>query len=507
MDRVVLGIDVGTSGVKALLVSEEGAVLGKAGSEYALSSPRPLWAEQDPEDWWKAVGTAVRAAMKEARCSPRLLAGIGLTGQMHGLVALDSAGSPVRPCILWNDQRSSKECAEMTELVGRERLLRITGKPALPGFTAPKILWVRRHEQADYDQIRHILLPKDYIRHRLAGVYHTDVADASGTCLLDTELRLWSPEILSALEIPEAWMPEVFESTEATAFVSSEVGAEIGIPAGVPVVAWAGDQAAEAVGCGVLAGNEISLAVGTSGVIFAGMPAYRHDPEGRAHTYCHAVPGAWHVMGVMLSAGGSLRWYRDTFGEPEKEAAAQHGIDPYDLLSEYAARIPPVSDGLFFLPYLTGERTPHPDPNARGLFFGITLRHTRHHFTRAVMEGVAFALRDCMELIKSMGFDSGAVRASGGGARSDVWRRIFADVLDADICTVNVSEGAAFGAALLAGVGVGLYANIEEAVSRTVRVTGITVPGSDVETYATAYRKYRMLYPALKECFGPSDLG
>ncbi|MDH7516582.1 MAG: xylulokinase [Bacteroidota bacterium] len=498
MEPAFLGIDIGTSGVKALLVSHDGSVLASAGAEYPLRSPHPLWAEQDPRDWWDAVRKALRTLDGMRSVSLRRVSAVGLTGQMHGLVALDVRGEPVRPCILWNDQRTFRECARITEAVGADRILRITGKPVLPNFTAPKLLWLRVNEPDAYARTAHVLLPKDYIRYRLTGAMHGDVSDASGTSLLDVGTRRWSDEMIAALEIPYPWLPELYESPQVTAAVSPEAARETGLREGIPVVAGAGDQAAEAVGAGVVAPGDVSLALGTSGVVFAALPSYRYDAAGRIHTYCHAVPGGWHVMGVMLSAGGSLRWYRDTFGDTEKSAASARGADAYDILTAEAAEAPPGCDGLLFLPYLSGERTPHADPSARGVFFGFTLRHRKAHFTRAVLEGVGFGLRDALGLVRSLGLRVDSVRATGGGIRSAVWRRILADILGVDILTVNTAHGAAFGAALLAGTGAGFFASVEEAVARTVLVTGRETAGEASLFYERLYERYSALYPALR---------
>ena len=497
----LLGIDIGTSGAKTLLIDATGAVLARAMFEYPLSAPQPLWSEQDPAHWWVAVRKGIAAVLTDSGIRPAELAGIGLTGQMHGLVALDATGTVLRPCILWNDQRAAAECASITERIGRHRLIAITGKPLLPSFTLPKIEWVRVHEPGVYDRIAHVLLPKDYIRYRLSGTLFSEMSDASGTSLLDVGKRCWSLDLLAALDIPAAWMPDVEESPVVTSFVSTAAAAETGLLAGTAIVGGAGDQAAEAVGSGILDGNAVSVTLGTSGVVFAGSKEYTWDSEGRIHSYCHAVPGRWHVMGVMLSAGGSLRWYRDTLGALETEVARDHGIDAYDLLAEYAARVTPGCEGLLFLPYLTGERTPHPDPYARGAFVGITVRHGRDHFVRAVMEGVSYGLRDALELARSIGIGAEDVRLSGGGARSELWRQMLADMFGSEVRTVNVTEGAAFGAALVAGAGTGVYASVTDAVESVVKVTSSTAPGPASAAYNEMYPRYRALYSALKDEF------
>ncbi|MGD8453240.1 MAG: xylulokinase [Phycisphaerae bacterium] len=496
-DGYLLGIDVGTTGSKALLIDAGGEVRGEATTEYPLSTPRPLWAEQDPETWWSATVTSIRAVLEQAGVEGRQVVGVGLTGQMHGLVLLDGQGRVLRPCIMWNDQRTAAQCAAITERVGARRLIELTGNPVLPGFTAPKIVWVRENERGVYDRAAHVLLPKDYLRYRLTGEHFGEVSDASGTSLFDVGRRCWSDEMLAALDIPRAWLPEVTESPVASAKISAQAAAETGLVAGTPVVGGGGDQAAQAVGTGIAAEGVVSVTLGTSGVVFAGCGAYRPEPEGRLHAFCHAVPGMWHLMGVMLAAGGSFRWYRDQVGRSECAAAEQAGRDPYELLTESAAEAPAGCEGLLFLPYLSGERTPHPDPNARGVFCGLTLRHTRAHMTRAVMEGITYGLRDSLELMRGLGLSIRQVRASGGGARSPLWRQMLADVFDAEIVTVNVTQGAAYGAALLAGVGLGVYTSVGQACERAVRVTQRCAPGPAVGVYASYYPHYRALYPAL----------
>ncbi|MBI5645648.1 MAG: xylulokinase [Ignavibacteriae bacterium] len=498
MRPLTLGIDIGTGGAKAVLVRDDGAVMAKAFTPYPLSTPRPLWTEQDPRDWWEATLTSISRAMQDAGAAAADVIGIGITGQMHGLVALDEHGEPLRPCILWNDQRTVAECDEIHTRIGADRVLRICGKPALPSFTAPKLLWMQAHEPALFMRIHTVLLPKDYIRWRLSGALLSDVSDASGTLLFDTARRTWSEDVLAALDIPRRVLPEVTESTEASAFVSADAARVCGLRAGTPIAGGAGDQAAEAVGCGVLGGDEVSVTIGTSGVVFAGMDDYRLDPAGRVHSYCHAIPGHWHVMGVMLSAGGSFRWHRDTFCAEEREKAAAAGIDAYDLMTEFASRIGAGSDGLLFLPYLTGERTPHADPYARGVFFGMTLRHTRHHFTRAVMEGIGFGLKDAFLCINDLGYTPDTVRLSGGGARSELWRQMLADMLDVPVAPVGVAEGAAYGAALLGAVASGLHPTVFSAVEHAVVLGEPSIPGADVPAYAALYPRYRALYRALR---------
>jgi xylulokinase len=456
----VFGLDVGTSGVKGLALSPEGDILARAEAGYPLCTPRPGWAEQDPEDWWRAT-SAVLAQLRAAVGEP---AGIGLSGQMHGLVALDSSDDVIRPAILWNDQRTAAECAEIEERVGLPELIAETGNRALTGFTAPKLLWMRRHEPAEYSRIASILLPKDYIRLRLTGERVTEVTDASGTLLLDVAGRRWSTLMCEALEIPREWLPPVLESVQA---------------------AGAGDQAAGALGVGVDRPGPVSVAMGTSGVVFAALPAYAADPQARVHTFCHSVPGTWHQMGVMLSAAGSLAWLRDAIA-PE--------VDFARLVAE-AERWEPGAEGLTFLPYLAGERTPHADSEARGAFTGLTLRHDRGAFVRAVLEGVAFGLRDSLDLVG--GAEVG--RVSGGGARSDLWMRIVASVLEIPLERMAADEGAAYGAALLGGVAGGVWSDAPEAVAATVRTTAVVEPDPEwTGRYREARETYRALYPALK---------
>ncbi len=485
-----LGIDSSTTGVKALVIDAKGEVVGAATTEIPLSTPKPLWSEQDPADWWRGAVSSIRQVLKETGLTGADVAAIGLTGQMHGLTLLDADGQVLRPAILWNDQRTGAECDDIRARLGQARLIQITGNDALTGFTAPKILWVQKNEPEVYARVKHILLPKDYVRYKLTGGLAVDKADGAGMLLFDLAQRDWSPEVLQALNIPAEWLPQTFEGPEVTGHISAE-GAEVtGLKAGTPVVGGGGDQAAQAVGVGVVQAGIIALTLGTSGVVFASTNEPFIEPEGRLHAFCHSVPGRWHLMGVMLSAAGSLRWYRDTLAP---------GAD-YDALLAPAAQIQPGSEGLLFLPYLTGERTPHPDPLARGAFVGLTVRHTQAHLSRAVLEGVAFGLRDSFELMKAAGLaEITQVRVSGGGAKSPLWRQILADTLNAELVTVNTTEGAAYGAALLAGVGVGAWPDVDTACQSTIKVTGSTQPQADqAAKYEQVYAEYRQLYPALK---------
>jgi xylulokinase len=463
--EALVGIDVGTTAVKALAVSASGEVLARAQASYPLSTPRPGWAEQDPEDWWRATQEVLAALGVKP-------AAIGLSGQMHGLVALDSADRVLRPAILWNDGRTQRQCELIEELVGFDRLVALTGNRALAGFTAPKLLWMRENEPELFAQIRSVLLPKDYVRLRLTGERATDVSDASGTLLLDVGARAWSAPLLDILELDAAILPPALESPEPT-----------GTWEGIPVVAGAGDQAAGAVGVGVIeAGGPLSVVLGTSGVVFAALPGFAADPAARVHAFCHAVPGAWHAMGVMLSAGGALRWLRDVTGGA-----------PYDELMAEAEPWEPGVEGLTFLPYLAGERTPHADPEARGAFAGLSLRHDRGALARAVIEGVAFGLRDSLDLLRDLGVDATVGRVSGGGAGSDLFLRVVASALELPVERVAVDEGAAYGAALLAGVGAGTFDSVAEAAS-LVRPTATIQPAWDL---TEPLARYRALYPAL----------
>jgi len=484
-----LGIDTSTTSSKALLINEQGKVLAVSSSPHSLQTPHPLWSEQDPTEWWQAVAQSIRKVLESANVNGADVAGVGLTGQMHGLVLLDAEGSVLRPAILWNDQRTQAQCDEIHQRIGKERFIQITGNVALTGFTAPKILWVAQNEPEVYAKVKHILLPKDYIRLKLTGAYAMDKADGAGTVLFNLKERDWSPEVLAALQINPDWMPPTYEGTAITGRVSEEAARLTGLAVGTPVVAGGGDQAAQAVGVGAVETGIIGLTVGTSGVIFATTPTALIEPQGRLHAFCHAVPDMWHFMGVMLSAAGSLQWYRDTLAP---------NVD-FDALLVEAANVPAGCEGLQFLPYLSGERTPYPDPLAKGAFIGLTLRHTQAHMTRAVLEGVAFGLKDCFRLIQDAGLGTiRQVRASGGGTKSPLWRQILADVLESELVTVNTTEGAAYGAALLAGVGMGAWKNVISACQKCVQITGTTQPiSANFEAYRAAYSVYHDLYPAL----------
>jgi len=496
---MLLGIDISTTAAKALLIGATGNVVGSATTPLALSTPRPLWSEQHPHDWWQGTVQSIRQVLADSGTAGSDIAAIGLTGQMHGLVLLDERGQVLRPAILWNDQRTGRQCDEIRERLGRRRLIEITGNDALTGFTAPKILWVQQHEPDLYARARHILLPKDYIRYRLTGEYALDRAGGAGTLLFDLKRRTWSEEVYNALEIPAEWLPPTFEGPEITGGVSATAAAETGLAQRTPVAAGGGDQAAGAVGVGAVQPGIVSLALGTSGVVFAPTESPLVEPEGRLHAFCHALPGRWHFMGVMLSAAGSLQWYRDALAPGAS----------FDELVDETESTPPGSEGLLFLPYLTGERTPYPDPLARGAFVGLTNRHRRAHMTRAVLEGVAFGLKDSFTLIQDSGLGNvEQVRLSGGGAKSRLWRQIIADVLAVELVTVNdadgnaTSEGAAYGAALLAAVAAGFYPDVPAACQAAIHVTGRTVPNQvQAAIYQKYYPHYRALYPALASEF------
>jgi xylulokinase len=469
-------------------------VVTVASSTYPLSTPKPLWAEQDPVLWWEATRKSIAEVLKASQIDPASLAAVGLTGQMHGLVLLDEEGQVLRPAILWNDQRAAAECEEMRETLGLARLVEITGNDAFPGFTAPKLLWVRKHEPEVYQRVHQVLLPKDYVRFRLTGEYATDRAGAGGTLMLDLDSRDWSRELLDAFEIPPQWLPPTHEGTEITGTLSETAAADTGLAAGTPIVGGGGDQAAQAMGVGAVEPGIVALTLGTSGVVFAASDRPVTERQGRLHAFPHALPGKWHVMGVMLSAAGSLRWYRDVVAP---------GVE-FDALLEDAGEVESGSEGLVFLPYLSGERTPHADPHARGAFVGLTLRHDRPHLTRAILEGVAYGLRDNFALMQEVGLGAiEQVRVSGGGARSALWRQILADVCGVDLVTVKTTEGAAFGAALLAGVGGGVWPSALAACTAGVELGETTSPNPDSQAlYKSSYRRFKNLYPALAPLFG-----
>lgn len=488
----VIGIDTSTTATKALLIDRSGAVEAMGVSTYDYEIPRPLWSEQDPQLWWDATVSAIRSVLANSSVDVTDIEAVGLTGQMHGSVLLDADGEVIRPALLWNDQRTSVECDEIRERVGKERLIEITGNDALTGFTSPKLLWVRNNEPDNWKRVTTVLLPKDYVRLQLTERRALDVAGGSGTGLFSLASRTWSTEVLSALDLDPELFPPTFEGPEITGRLSDGAAAETGLLSGTPVVGGGGDQAANAVGVGAVTRGIVALSLGTSGVVFATSEGPTIEEQARVHAFCHAVPGRWHMMGVMLSAAGSLRWLRDSL-------AAGKG---FDELVAGAEEVAPGSDGLLFLPYLSGERTPHPDPKAKGAFVGLTTAHDLRHMTRAVLEGVAFGLRDGLDLMIGAGVPQPeSIRASGGGMRSLLWRQILADVLEAEIHTLETEEGAAYGAGLLASVGAGYYSSVDDAVDAAVSAHLAATPTENVGLYREAHQRYRDLYPALRPTF------
>lgn len=495
--KLFIGLDIGTSSAKGVLVDAKGHVIARAADDYPLHVPRPGWTEQDPEDWWAASCHVLKQLLEHTDTPP---AAIGLTGQMHGAVFLNQTGTVIRPAILWNDQRTGDACDSIESTVGSETLRRITGNPALTGFQAPKILWLRDNEPDHYAQLAHVLLPKDYIRYRLSGAFATDVSDAAGTLLLDLTARDWSDHILDALHIPRAWLPEVFESPEITANVHDHGRAATGLAIGTPIVAGAGDNAAAAVGGGIVKSGTALVSIGTSGVVFAHSDSATPDTSGELHCFCHAVPGAYHLMGVSLASGGSLQWFADRIASDEAAVAQRLGRNLHELLAAEADTVAPGADDLYFLPYLAGERTPHMDPNARGAWIGLTLSHDRRHMVRAILEGVAFSLRDSLARIEAQGVTPDKLLLGGGGAHSDVWRRILAAVLNKPVAVQQDQEGPAYGATVLAAVGAGTYSDVETAVASMVSAPAqFESPDPElVADYAPRYATFTRLYPALR---------
>lgn len=500
----LMGIDIGTTSTRTLVIDLDGRVVASAVESYDLTTPHPLWSQQNPADWWTATVRTIRRVLQTVPAEG--IRSIGLSGQMHGLVLLDAEGEVLRPAILWNDQRTADQCDWITRSVGHDALVMETCNPVLTGFTAGKIIWVRDHERSTFDRARRILLPKDYVRFKLTGVFATDVSDASGTSLLNVPRRAWSSTMLAALDLDEAWLPTVHESASPAGVISRRAAEETGLKAGTIVVAGAGDQAAGAVGAGVVERGIISVSLGTSGVVFAHAESPATDPLLRTHTFCHAVPNQWHLMGVMLSAGGSLRWWRDAVCGEEVSAARQCGADPYDLIAASAVNVPAGSEGLLFLPYLTGERTPHADPLARGAFVGLTLRSRKAHLARAVMEGVAYGLNDSLSILRDLQVPIEEIRITGGGARSAVWRQIIADVFQKPLVGLAVDEGPALGAALLAGAACSMYSSVTDACRRCVRTAGVTEPNrAHAGIYQHGYERFRKLYRSLKKDFAAAD--
>ncbi len=504
--QTLLGIDLGTTGVKAaLFAADDGRILADAFVAYPLFHSHPGWAEQNPADWWQATLTAIRACLHAGTlkgAQPTDVRGVGFSGQMHGVVLLDANHQVLRPCIIWADQRSDAQCRWITEKVGANQLIEYVSNPALTGFSAPKLLWIRDNEPDIFAQGRTLLLPKDYIRYRLTGTIAMEISDAAGTCLLDVKHGVWSQEVLKAIELDPALLPPIVAADAVAGTTTIEVETLTGLPAGTPVAGGGADNACGAVGNGVVVPGLALVSIGTSGVVLAHADAPRVDTSGlvpRVHTFNHAVPHAWYLMGVTQSAGLSLRWIRDNIGLPERALERWTGTDAYEILTQEAARVTPGSDGLIFLPYLQGERTPHLDAYARGGWIGLTASHDRRHLVRSVLEGVAFSLKDCLTILREQGLKLEQMRATGGGAKSLLWRQIIADVLGVELVVTNATEGPAFGAALLAGVASGVYPSVPQACEQTVRIVERTQPNSQTATvYAQAYETYKALYPALK---------
>jgi xylulokinase len=500
--KYLLGIDVGTTSVRTILIDENAKIISFSNSEYKLITPKPGWAEQIPDDWWSASVKAIRDIIKKSNVSAKDIACIGLSGQMHGSVFLDGKGDVIRPAILWCDQRTYRECETIYKIFGYKGFIKLSHNRALPGFTAPKILWLRKNEPENFKKVAKILLPKDYIRYRLSDTYATEVSDASGTVLMDIPIRNWSDKILEGLKIKKSLLPEVFESEIITSKVSSESAGITGLLEGTPIVGGGSDNAAGAIGSGIVKNGLISDSIGTSGVVFASSDEPVYDPQGRLHSFCHAVPKKWHLTGVTLAAAGSLRWYFESFGPNPDVIKRFPDLDGYDILDKQADRISVGSDGLIFLPYLSGERTPYADPNARGLFFGISYLHGPDHFVRSIMEGVAFSQLDCLSLIKSLNINSEHIILLGGGSKSSTWRQIISDILNYKVFTLNVEEGPAFGAALIAGVGFGIYPGIEEIVEKIIEKDKENNPiDENVKKYKKFYNVYTSLYLDLRQNF------
>ena len=498
-----LGIDIGTSGTKTLAIDDDGKILAESMSLYPAYHPKPLWSEQDPEDWWQATVKTVRAVVKAAKLKPADVKSIGLSGQMHGSVFLDKKGNVVRRALLWNDQRTAAECAEIEKRAGgRSSLIRMVANPALTGFTAPKILWLRNNEPKNFDKTVRVLLPKDEIRRRLTGELATEVSDASGMLLLDVVHRRWSKELLGKLDLDADLFAKCYESEEVTGTLTKETAKLLGLTTDCVVVGGAGDCAAGAIGNGIVSRGTLSTSIGTSGVMFVHSDKPEVDPQGRVHTFCHAVRGAWHIMGVTLSAGGSLQWFRNQLCQADVAAAKRTKTDIYDTLGAEAEKVSAGSDGLFFLPYVSGERTPHADPDARGCFIGLTLTHTRGHLARAIMEGVTYSLRDSLAVLEEIGVPVKQIRASGGGSRSPLWRQIQADVFGQKVVSINAEQGPAYGVALLAAVGAGTFKDVQEACGATIRVVKETaVNKKSAKAYDAGFPIYQQLYRSLKDDF------
>ncbi len=500
--KYLIGIDLGTSGTKTVLFREDGTAVCSSTREYPMYQPNNGWAEQDPADWWDAAVGTIGQVIRESGVDAGDIAALGISGQMHGLVMLDEKGGVLRKSIIWCDQRTGEECEQITRLVGAQRLIEITANPALTGFTASKILWVRNHEPDVYKQCRHILLPKDYLRYMLTGDFATEVSDASGMQLLDVPGRCWSAEVLEKLDIDPSLLARVYESPEVTGHISHRASRMTGLDTHTLVVGGAGDNAAAAVGTGIVRDGSAFTTIGTSGVVFAHTDKLAIDPKGRVHTFCCAVPGAWHVMGVTQGAGLSLRWLRDTCCLEEKAQALQQGVDAYEIMTALAGQSPVGANRLVYLPYLMGERTPHLDPDCRGVFFGLSAMHTKGDLIRAVLEGVSYSLKDCLDILDGMGVRPDSMLLTGGGARSPFWRRMLADVFDCPVTTTVNTEGPALGVAILAGVGAGIYTSVQEACARMIRIGETLQPdAANAKQYAACHRFYDSLYPVLRDSF------
>lgn len=501
--KYLIGIDIGTTGAKSVLINERGKLLASDFQDYPLSLPHPGWAEQNPEHWVAATVLSLRNLISSSGVAPKSIAGLSFSGQMHGLVCMDELGHVLRPAILWCDQRTSVQCRAIEQAVGgRARLIQLVGNPALEGFTLPKLLWVKQIEPQVYEQTRTILLPKDYVRYRLTGNLGMDVSDAAGTLMLDVKNKRWSKELLQALDIPMALLPPLGESPDIAGTITQQASEQTGLPVGLPVAFGGADNTCAAVGNGVIEQGTVAVSIGTSGTVIAPTNSPVHDKEGRVHTFNHSVPGTWYVMGVMQAAGLSLKWLRDNFGGLERAMGAELGIDPYEFLTAHVGDIAPGAEGLLWLPYLNGERTPHLDPNARGVLFGLSARHTKYHVVRAILEGVVFGLRDSLEIIRSLKIPVEQIRLTGGGAKSPIWRQIQADVFEHPVVTLNVEEGPAFGAAVIAGVATGVLPGFKQFSDRFFKVSREIQPiAHNTKVYEKYYQLYRKLYADLKGDF------
>ncbi|HEY9187277.1 MAG TPA: xylulokinase [Ignavibacteria bacterium] len=500
--KYLLGIDIGTSGTKSLLIDEKGKVIASYLYEYPLYTPHPNWAEQNPEDWWKGTVVSIQNILKISKVPPDSIAAIGLSGQMHSSVFLDKDAKVLRRAILWCDTRTKYECEWIMNKVGRKKIANLVANPALEGFTAPKIIWLRNNEPKLYDKVDKVLLPKDYIRFRLTGEMCTEVSDAAGTLLLDVKNRIWSKKMMDLIGVPYSFLPPVYESIDICGNITEKISKLTGLKAGTPVVGGGADNTCGAVGTGVVKAGRVLASLGTSGVIFAHTNQVKIDPEMRVHTFCHSVPEKWYLMGVMLSAGGSFRWFRDAFCELEKNEALKQNIDVYEILTQKASKVKAGSEGLFFLPYLMGERTPHQSADAKGAFVGISARHNKEHFIRAVIEGITFGMKDSLEIVKEQGIKIEQIRLTGGGAKSKFWRKLQANIYNSEVVTVNNTEGPAFGAAIMAGVGGYVFGSIEEATEKIIKVKERVEPEkSEAKKYKAFYDEFKSLYPALKKNF------